>query len=204
MPPSFDLMIISDGGPDLPSRCAKALRGAAPGRVAVQLREPDRDPHARLALARALRALTREHGALLLINADVALARAVGADGVHLPERAIDPREARAQLGPHALVGASRHDAAGLARAAAAGADYATLSPVHAVAGKAPPLGVAGFARLCRQARLPVYALGGVTVDDVAALREGGAHGVAVIREVLAAPCPEARTRALLGAFGPR
>ncbi|MET0341001.1 MAG: thiamine phosphate synthase [Polyangiales bacterium] len=204
MRPAFDLMIISDGGPELVVRCARALAGAAPGRVALQLREPARAVRERIALGRALRALTRTHGSLLLINGDVDLARDLDADGVHLPERGLDPREARAQLGTHALVGASRHDAEGLARAAAAGADYATLSPVHAVDGKAPPLGIAGFSAICRDARLPVYALGGVGVGDVAALVEGGARGVAVIREVLAAPDPAAQTCALLGALSPR
>ena len=201
MEPTFDLMIISDGGPDLVARCARALESAPPGRVALQLRERTLDDASLCALGRTLRALTRARGAPLLVNDRLDLVRAIAADGVHLPERGCSPREARARLGSDALVGVSRHDARGLAEAADAGADYATLSPVHAVEGKAPPLGIAGFSAMCRAARLPVYALGGVRVADAAALREAGARGVAVIREVLAAQDPAAATRLLIEAF---
>ena len=201
MRPAFALMIISDGGPDLLSRCARALAGAPRGRVAVQLRERTLDDAALYALGHALRALTHAHGALLLVNDRIDVARGIKADGVHLPERNCSPRDARALLGAEALVGVSRHDARGLAESAEQGADYATLSPVHAVEGKAPPLGISGFSVICRAARLPLYALGGVRVEDAAALREGGARGVAVIREVLGAADPAARTRQLIAAF---
>jgi len=204
MRPAFDLMIISDGGPDLVARCQRALAGALPGRVALQLRERTLDEPALHALGHALRAITHTHGVLLLVNDRIDLARAIKADGVHLPERNCSPRKARSQLGTEALVGVSRHDARGLAESADEGADYATLSPVHAVEGKAPALGIAGFAALCRAAQLPVYALGGVRVEDVPALREAGARGIAVIREVLAAADPAARTGQLIRAFDRR
>jgi len=92
----------------------------------------------------------------------------------------------------------------GLEAAAARGADFATLSPVHAVEGKGKPLGLKGFAAEVQRAPLPVYALGGVTRDDVAALRDAGAHGIAVMREVLAAPDPHARTKELLESLARR
>lgn len=201
MHPPFDLMIISDQGPDLLARVTHALAEAPPDRVAVQLRERTLDDAAWRALAAALRTLTRARGVRLLVNGPIDAARAVGADGVHLPEAGLSVRDARAALGPSTIIGASRHDRAGIVRAAEEGADYATLSPVHAVVGKAPPLGIEGFGRIAASAPLPIFALGGVREVDVAALCAAGAHGIAVIREVLSAPAPGARVAALITAL---
>jgi 8-oxo-dGTP diphosphatase len=81
-------------------------------------------------------------------------------------------------------VGASCHDADELERAALIGADFATLSPVRATASHpgASPLGWERFAELVREARLPVYALGGAGPEDLDRARASGAQGVAGIR----------------------
>lgn len=132
--------------------------------------------------ARLLREARQLTGPLpLIIHRRPDLARLLGAAGVHLPERGLPVAEARALLGPGALIGVSRHDGPGLA--AAAGADYATLSPLHAVPGKGPALGLAGF-RAARAAApsLPVLALGGITPATAAAALEAGADGLAVLR----------------------
>jgi thiamine-phosphate pyrophosphorylase len=199
--PPFDLLIVSDGKPGLYARIERALRAADGRRIALQLRERSLTDAALLELARSLRALTHAAGALLLINGRIDIALAAAADGIHLPESAVSPALARAQLGPDRWIGASRHDARGVAVAAAQGADYATLSPIHEVAGKAPPLGHEGFAQIARGTPLPLYALGGVRLDDVAPLCRGGARGIAVMREVLSAADPGARSRALLEAL---
>lgn len=199
--PLFELLIITDGASELLSRVERALLGAEPVRVALMLRRPGATASELLALALPLRALTRALGVALLVNDRIDVALAVGADGVHLPEVSFPPEVARQLLGPDAYLGASRHDAAGLASAHPSVLDYATLSPVHAVEGKAPPLGIDGFARLAKHARLPLFALGGVGELDVAPLREAGAYGVAVIREVLDARDPAMSTRRLLEAL---
>lgn len=198
--PGFDLLLITDGRPELVERIARALQYAEPGRVAVALREPERKTAELVALGHALRAVTDARGALLLVNDRVDIALAVDADGVHLPEAGFAPRVARQLLGSHALIGVSRHDPAGLLEASAQGADYATLSPVHAVAGKATPLGIEGFASCAALSALPLYALGGVRIADVASLLAAGARGIAVIREVLAAGDPAGQVRRLLDA----
>lgn len=118
----------------------------------------------------------------LLINHDVDLARELGV-GVHL--RAGQLRELRERpLPPGVWVGASCHDAEELDLAANLGADFATLSPVNATASHpgTTPLGWERFARLVRDARLPVYALGGVGPGDLAAAKATGGQGVAGIR----------------------
>ena len=128
--------------------------------------------------------------ARLLLNHDAELAHELGV-GVHL--RADQLRTLRERpLPPQAWVGASCHDAEELERAARLGADFATLSPVCATASHpgAPPLGWDHFARLVAQARLPVYALGGVGPDDLQRAREAGAQGVAGIRAFDQTPLP--------------
>ena len=195
------MLLVTDARMRLIERLERALTGVAPGRVAVLLREPQLRTSELFALGRALRRLTDRVGALLLVSDRIDVALAIDADGVQLPESGFAPDIARQLLGSHAIVGASRHDRVGLTAAAARGADYATLSPVHAVEGKGTPLGLAGFAEEAARAPLPIYALGGVRCQDVAPLLAAGARGVAVMREVLAAEDPHARTAALLDAL---
>ena len=153
-----------------------AIAGAP--EAALLLRRPTTSDRQLLAEARALT------GPLpLLMHRRPDLAMLVGAAGVHLPERGLPIRDVRALLGEEALIGVSRHDGPGLA--AAAGADYATLSPFRQVAGKNPPLGASGF-REARSAapRLHVLALGGLSASNCEEALEAGADGIAVLRGV--------------------
>ncbi len=121
----------------------------------------------------------------LLVNHDIELAREFGV-GVHLS--AVQLRELGERPLPHdAWVGASCHDAGELELAARLGADFATLSPVNPTAShpEAAPLGWERFAQLVADARLPIYALGGVVPDDLDRARAAGAQGVAGIRAFL-------------------
>jgi thiamine-phosphate pyrophosphorylase len=197
----FDLLIITDGRTRLIERIEQALFDVAPGQVAILLREPQLKTAELFALGRKLREVVDKSGTFLLVSDRVDVALAIDADGVQLPESGFAPDIARALLGPHAIVGVSRHERVALEAAAARSADYATLSPVHEVAGKGKPLGLSGFAAEAAHAPLPVYALGGVRLQDVEPLLAAGAHGVAVMREVLSAPDPRASTTRLLAAL---
>jgi 8-oxo-dGTP diphosphatase len=147
----------------------------------VQLREPALDAPRRETFAAAAVALCRRHGARVLINGDADLAHAACADGVHLRAdqlMAIDARPACA------LVAASCHTRAELERAAALGVDFAVLGPVMATATHPGRAGIGWdeFARLAAGLPLPVFALGGLTREDLAAAQAAGAHGIAAIR----------------------
>lgn len=147
----------------------------------LQLRLPGSDRADVRALAKRLLARTPELWNRLLINADFELARELGV-GVQL--RTSQLRELNERpLPPAQWVGASCHDADQLELAALIDADFATLSPVCATSSHpdAPPLGWNRFAELVREARLPVYALGGVGPDDLDRARAAGAQGVAGI-----------------------
>lgn len=182
----FDLYLITpDRTPALIlERARAALIGAPPGRIGVQLRSKQLASTERAALAHALRTLTREHDAALLISSDLELADAIGADGVQLPEQGSSVAAARARLGPRAWIGASRHDLAGLRSAQQDGASFVTLSPVFAVPDKGAPIGLAGLAAIASASGIPVFGLGGIGVTRAADVVRAGARGVALIREV--------------------
>ena len=196
----FDLYAITAEQPpaDIERGVARALAHEQASRIAILLRAKHLSPEDRLSLGRALRAITRERGATFLVSADLALCEELEADGVQLPERGPTVASARRTLPAARWVGASRHDAAGLASAAREGASFATLSPVYASPDKGAPLGEAGFAALVSQADLPVIALGGVEPHHVGVLLERGACGVAVIRAVFDHSDPSAAAQSFL------
>lgn len=170
------LLLTPPSGPLDSFRAALNPIAGAP-EAAVLLRRPGASDRELLADAAALR------GPLpLLVHRRPDLAHLVEAAGVHLPERALPISKARALLGDEALIGVSRHDGPGLAQAI--GADYATLSPFHAVPGKNPPLGVNGFrqARAMAPPGLAVLALGGLSLRGCEAAFEANADGIAVLR----------------------
>ncbi|BDG01775.1 thiamine phosphate synthase [Anaeromyxobacter oryzae] len=187
---------------DLEARAAAALAGVPPGAVAIHLREKDLPGGALLSMARALAAVCRAHGQLLLVNDRVDVALAAGADGVHLPSAGVPPADARRLLGPAALVGVSCHSADDVRRARDGGASFATFGPVHDTPSKrayGAPVGL-GALRAAAALGLPLVALGGVDAGNAAEAFAAGARGVAAIRAWLAGPDPAAAVRALLAA----
>jgi 8-oxo-dGTP diphosphatase len=156
-------------------------RALAAGLRLVQVREKTMERALLCALAQDVVRIARRYGARVLVNDDEALARTAGADGVHLTAASL---ERAARRPPFELVGASCHDAAELARAAALGADFAVLGPVRPTPSHpaSAPLGWERFAALIRDYPLPVYALGGMQPRDLESAWEAGAHGVAMMR----------------------
>lgn len=175
------LILVTDAA-RLPDPLAVAAR--LPAGCAVLLRHYE--DAGRLALGRRLARLCRARRLPLLVAGDVGLAAALRADGVHLPEGLARSGAAAARLWARrrgGLLTAAAHSRAALRRAGTLGADAALLSPVFPTASHpgAPTLGPRRFARLARGARLPVYALGGVTAARLAALRHSGAAGIATV-----------------------
>ncbi|HMM55138.1 MAG TPA: Nudix family hydrolase [Candidatus Desulfobacillus sp.] len=159
-------------------RLERALEG---GLRLLQVREPLLAVERREAFAREAMRRARARGARVLVNGDSALARHIGADGVHLPAAQLMRLEARPDL---PLVAASCHGAAELARAAELELDFAVLGPVKETLSH-PSVAALGWARttqLLENASLPVYALGGLRRHDLAQAQQAGAHGVAAIR----------------------
>jgi thiamine-phosphate pyrophosphorylase len=186
-------------GHELVEVVAAALDGGA---REVLLRDRDLAPGERQRMAEVLRDRTAAVGAALHVAGDAALARAVGADGVHLGTSQPWPSPGE-RIG--LVVGRSCHTSDELSAALAAGADRATYSPVFATASKpgyGPALGVDGLAAGCRAAPdLAVLALGGIGPANARACVGAGASGVAVMGGVMAAADPAAAVRALLRAL---
>lgn len=138
----------------------------------------------RLVQARWLAGLCRRRGVRLLIGADASLAKAVRADGVHLPERALRRGAARPSRWPRRwVVTAAAHGPSALARAQRSGVHAAVLSPVFPSrsSSAAAPIGARRARKWALQAGLPVYALGGVTTRTVTRLPRGVFAGVAAV-----------------------
>ncbi len=172
----------------------QALLGGA--RV-VQLRDKDSPWADRLACAVALNALCRRHGALFLVNDDVTLAELSGAHGVHLGRDDTPVSVARARLGARAVIGASCYNRLDLARRAVdAGASYVAFGRFFPSNTK--PQAVQAHPDLLRRAQplgVPVVAIGGITVDNGAALVAAGAHALAVVGGLFDADDIAARAR---------
>lgn len=187
---------------DLCARVAKCLAGGA---ALVQYRAKETAPALALAQARRLAALCRGAGALFIVNDSIGLARASGADGVHLGREDASVAEARRDL-PGAIVGVSCYDDPRLAQAAAkAGADYVAIgsvfaSPTKPHARRAP---LALLAETARATGLPVAAIGGIDLSNARQARDAGADMLAVISAVFEAPDVEAAARALAQLYEP-
>lgn len=154
---------------------------------------------------RRIRDLCRSNGVPLLVNDNVLLAKAVEADGVHLGQDDTPPAEARALLGPAALIGISVSTLEELARTDLAPCDYVGSGPVYATGTKEdakPVRGIRGLAEMAARAPLPVVAIGGITVRNAGDCLKAGAAGVAVISAVSRAPDPLGAATALAGICG--
>lgn len=213
--PGFELLAISDrrslpGGALEPWLVALGAAGVG----AVQIREKDLADRELLALATTARRLLPPE-TVLLINGRADIARAAesadsgpGRVGVHLPAGGVPTSALRERFGRDLLIGRSTHSLDEVEAARDEGADYATFGPVYPTPSKAaygPPVGLAAFERAAALG-LPLFALGGVTLERLPELRQAGAVGVAGIRiflDPLALPALVAAARRLFSSTPP-
>ena len=162
---------------------ARAEAALASGLRLIQLREKDWPAARRRALAEALVALAKPHGAKVLLNGDPQLAREWGCDGAHLTSAALAVAHAR-PAPDDMLCAASCHTRADIDRAGAIGLDFAVLGPVLVTPTHpfAPTLAWEGFAAIAAGTPLPIYALGGLVPRDLEVAIDNGAHGIAIRR----------------------
>ncbi len=159
-------------------------------------------------VAERVQALCREHGATLIVDDRVDLAKSIGADGVHLGREDMPVAEARKRLGEEFLIGGTANTFDDVERLCRAGVDYIGYGPFRFTTTKerlAPVLGIDGYAELVKRMaeaglRTPVVAIGGITRPDVPALMATGVRGIAVSSAVLRAADPVAEMKALLNA----
>lgn len=198
----FPLYLVTDrhqtAGRPLLAALAEALGAGAP---ALQLREKDLHTLALLGLAEEVLRMARASRAKLLINDRIDLVMALGADGVHLRSSSLTVAVARRILGEGPLIGVSAHTVEEVIRAESEGADFAVLGPVYRTPSKlgyGRPIGTDPLQEAARHCRIPIFAIGGITVSRVREVCLAGAYGVAVISSVLAAESISDSTRSFL------
>ncbi|MCB1906158.1 MAG: thiamine phosphate synthase [Rhodocyclaceae bacterium] len=180
---------------------AEAL-GGGPALLQYRCKLPDRELRCRQ--AGQVLALCRSRGVPMLVNDDVALAIAIGADGAHIGGADGDPAEARAALGEGRILGVSCYDRIERARAAQrAGADYVAFGAMYPSSTKpdAVHAPISLIRRAAGELTVPVAAIGGITLDNAAALVAAGASLLAVISDVFEDPSPAGRAAAYRALF---
>ena len=141
-------------------------------------------------------------GARLILNDRPRIALAAGADGVHLGQTDASPGEARQLLGKGALIGVSTHNRRQFNEACQReSVDYVSVGPIFPTSSKENPdpvVGVEELRRLARNSLLPVVAIGGIRLEKALETWAAGAHSLAVISDICAAPRPSAQVHRYL------
>lgn len=154
---------------------------AAPGALCIQLRDKTEPVRERRALGAALRTLTAQHGQLFTVNERLDLALVLGADGVHLGETSVRASEARRLIAgrgrswwitqaAHAVRSELDHEV-----------DALLLAPIFFSNKGLASLGLPALAAQCSASEIPVYALGGLSIEVCDSVSRVGAQGVAAI-----------------------
>lgn len=158
----------------------------------IQLRDKqicDRDLVER---ARILRELSASTSTLFIMNDRADLAMLSGADGLHIGQEELTVKQARQILGPQPLIGVSTHSLAQARQAVADGADYLGIGPTFPSETKSfPELAGLDYVReVTQEIRLPAYAIGGITCDNLPQVLSAGARRVAVASAIINAENP--------------
>jgi len=183
---------------------ATARAAVAGGVRIVQLREKQATTAERAETAHLIVAALAGTGAKLIVNDDLEAACAAGAHGVHMGQGDGAPADARARLGPQAILGLSVETEAAARAADPRLVDYVGAGPVFATPTKPDhdiPVGWSGLTRLTRAARVPAVAIGGLKTDHARYVRAAGAAGMAVVSAICGQPDPEAAAHALRAAW---
>jgi thiamine-phosphate pyrophosphorylase len=196
-PAKLYLISPQDVGGGFPDRLKAALEpGAA---AAFQLRVKDVDEHELARLAEPLQRVCADADVAFIVNDSMALAKRLGADGVHLGQQDGDVREARALLGPEAQIGRTCHDSRHLAmEAGEAGADYVAFGAFYPTTTKPSdfrpqPAILSWWATMFE---IPCVAIGGITPDKAPPLVTAGADFLAVCQAIWGKDDPAAAVRA--------
>lgn len=195
----LSLYVITDRKIQVPRSNVEVVREVIRGGASViQLREKEVSTKIFLEEALELRKLTKEEGVLFVINDRLDIALAVGADGVHLGEADMPIPYAR-RLAPSLLIGASCDTVEKARELEALGADYLGVGTVFATSTKKDadePIGLLRLRRIKEVVKIPVVAIGGITLDNVEEVLTTGVDGVAIVSAVVGASSPLEAARA--------
>ncbi|MSQ22829.1 MAG: thiamine phosphate synthase, partial [Dehalococcoidia bacterium] len=185
-------------GRDVVDVAKAALMGGA---TAIQLRDKIHDKGDQLPVARRLMAVCQEHSASFIINDHADLAAACGAHGLHVGQHDLPVAEARRVLYPTQFLGTSNALLQEAEMSAQQQADYLAVGAMYSTdsKGNTRPAGIQGLRQVRqRVSRIPIVAIGGITLDNVDPVLEAGADGICVIGAVCLADDPEQAARLLV------
>lgn len=188
--------------PTTASLCHRVELALRSGVTWLQYRDKSSNTSKRSEQAQALKALCQTYNAKLIINDDTALAKQVGADGVHLGQTDGCIVSARELLGPQAIIGSTCHASLELAeRALAQGSSYVAFGRFFASNTKpnAAPAQLSLLAHAQQKFTCPIVAIGGITPSNGAQLLHAGATTLAVCHSLFADDNVEYRAKCLLG-----
>ena len=188
-------------GEDPEALLRAALSGGAD---IVQLREKELGRAEIERAAATFRRVCDTYSALFIVNDDPDLARSCGADGVHLGQDDGSAADARAQLGPDAIIGLSTHSEEQIAASAAAEVDHISVGPIWETPTKAgrPGVGLELISHAAERAPHPFFAIGGIDASNAAQVVAAGAKRLCVVRAIRDAGNPAAAAEALRRSVG--
>ena len=184
------------GAQTLYQQVERALKG---GVTCVQLREKDLPEAEFLAQAREIGGLCRAYGVPFIINDNVEIALACGADGVHVGQSDMEAGRVRAAVGGGMMIGVSARTVEAALAAQRAGADYLGVGAVFATSTKLDAEAVSRqtLKDICAAVDIPVAAIGGIGKDNILELSGTGIDGVALVSAIFGAEDIEGRCREL-------
>lgn len=184
------------GNKTLYQQVEEAIRG---GVTMIQLREKNMDRLAFREEAIEIQKLCARYRVPFLINDDVALAKEIGADGVHVGQKDMEALEARKELGNDRIIGVSARTVEQALTAQAHGADYLGVGAVFHTGTKSDAKGISHetLKEICQAVSIPVVAIGGITGENVMELKGSSISGIAVVSAVFAAKDPAQAARDL-------
>lgn len=190
------------GGEDPEALLAAALRG---GVDIVQLRDKSLPRREIERAAQTFRRLCDNNSALFIVNDDPDLARACNADGLHVGQDDTAPAEARATIGPDAILGLSTHSEEQIAAAATQPVDYISVGPIWETPTKEgrPAVGLGLISHAAEHAPHPFFAIGGIDASNAPQVIEAGARRLCAVRAIRDARDPAAAASELRKAFAP-
>jgi thiamine-phosphate pyrophosphorylase len=204
--PDFKLYLITDRtqtkGRDLLWLIEQALDA---GVKAIQLREKDLAGRDLFSLAEKASQLCRNYGSSLFVNDRLDIALAVNAAGVQLGNASVPIALARQLLGAQKMIGVSTHSFNEAMEAQRQGADFVLFGPVYFTPSKAAygaPQGLDKLKEIVGKISLPVYAIGGIKLENILDLRSIDVSGVALISAIMSSDAPKKATSDLLRMTG--
>lgn len=185
------LYLITDQGAVLDGTLFEKVKTALEnGVTCLQYREKSKPYLEKLEEAKTLLALAKQYKIPFIINDDLELALAIGADGVHLGQSDVEAALARKALGPNKIIGITAKTVEQAQRAEKAGADYIGVGAAFKTTTKtdAKALSLEAIKEVVQSVHIPAVAIGGIDRFNAKALRNLGVAGIAVVSGILSQP----------------